>query len=296
MPSPQYDNLVQMFKAQREAATSPSIPELRKGFEMLGQMMPPPADTDIEPVDCNGVPAERFVTPGSDPSRCVLYLHGGGYCIGSLATHRHVVAKIAAASGAPALNIDYRLAPEHPHPAAVDDALTAYRWLLDHGSEPESIAITGDSAGGGLTVALQIAIRDAGLGLPAASSPHSPYVDLETLGEVSDEALDMDYLRPEQIALFQETYVPQGDRKAPLVSPVHADLSGLPPMLIQAGGSEILLDSARRLAARAKDCGVDVTLEIEPGLFHAWHLFAGVLPEADETIARVGSFFKDHWS
>ena len=297
MPSPQFDNIVQMFKAQRAAGVAtPSIPELRQGIELLAQMMPPVEGIDVTTQDAGGVPAERISTPGSRDDRIVLYLHGGGYCIGSCTSHRHVAGHVSKAVGAPVLLPDYQLGPENPFPAAVEDAKSAYRWLLDEGFAPERIAITGDSAGGGLTVALQVALRDDGMPLPAASSPHSPYADLATLGEVSEEALELDYLRPEALDLFAKGYADGQELTAPLISPVYADLSGLPPMLIQVGGSEILLDTARRLAARAKDCGVDVTLEIEPGLFHAWHLFAVAIPEADESLARVGRFFRERWS
>ena len=296
MPSEQFNNMVQMFKTQRAAAAGePNILELRQGFEMLAQLMPK-AEADVAAVDANGVPSERISTDGADDARCILYLHGGGFCIGSLNTHRHVAAHLSRAAGTPVLLIDYRLAPENPYPAAVDDAKAAYRWLLDGGVEPRKLAIAGESAGGGLTVTLQIAARDEGLPLPAASAPHSPYADLADLGEVTEEALDIDFLRPEALDIFCSSYVGAADKTDPLLSPVNADLSGLPPMLIQAGGAEILCDTARRLAARAKDCGVDVTLEIEPGLFHAWQLFAGALPEAAESIARTGAFFKEHWA
>lgn len=295
MPSEQFNNIVQMFKAQR-TETVPPILEIRQGFELLGQMMPTVEGVTVEPLDVAGIPAERITAEGARTDRIVLYLHGGGYCIGSLGTHRHVAGHLSKAAQAPVLIIDYRLAPEHPFPAAVEDAKAAYRWLLEQSFEPNRIAITGDSAGGGLTVALQVALRDEGVPLPAASSPHSPYADLVELGEISDAALDLDYLRPETLQLFGDTYLVDGDPKSTLASPVYADLTGLPPMLIQVGESEILLDTARRLAARAKDCGVDVTLEIEPEMFHAWHLFAGAIPEADETIARVGRFFQDRWT
>ncbi len=296
MPSPQFDNIVQMFKAQRAAGVAtPSIPELRQGIDMLAQMMPPVEGIEVTSQDAGGVPAERISVAGSDEDRIVLYLHGGGYCIGSCNSHRHIAGHLSKAVGTPVLVPDYRLAPEHPFPAAIEDAKAVYGSLLDDGFAADRITITGDSAGGGLTVALQVALRDEGIPLPSASSPHSPYADLATLGEVSDEALDLDYLRPETLDLFCANYAKDADVKSPVVSPVYADLSGLPPMLIQVGGSEILLDTARRLAARAKDCGVDVTLEIEPGLFHAWHLFAGAIPEADESIARVANFFRSHF-
>jgi epsilon-lactone hydrolase len=193
----------------------------------------------------------------------------------------------------PVLVPEYRLAPEGPFPAAVEDARAAYQWVLDQGTPPERVAVAGESAGGGLTLALQVSLRDDGIPLPAASAVLSPWCDVAELGEVSDLAMDMDFLRPEALAVFAESYVGDGDRSAPLCSPVGADLTGLPPMLIQAGENEILLSQGRQLAAQAKDCGVDVTLEVEPGMFHAWHLFTAI-PESLASLTRVANFLRDH--
>jgi acetyl esterase/lipase len=186
---------------------------------------------------------------------------------------------------------EYRLAPEDPYPAAVQDARAAYEALLDD-HDPKHIAVAGESAGGGLTAALLVDLRDSDRPLPAAAAILSPWCDLTSLGEVSEVALDVDFLRPEALEVFVESYVASGDATEPLCSPVGADLCGLPPLLIQVGENEILLDMGRRIAAQAKDSGVDVTLEVEPGMFHAWHLFT-VLPEAQQSIARIASFFRD---
>ncbi len=295
MPSQQFEMLAQAMKAQRSDIV-PSIPELRTGFEGLSQIMPPATDVEITSSMIGSVPIDRVTAPDVDNERLLLYLHGGGYCIGSRGTHRHVVGRLSRESGLPVYVPEYRLAPEHPFPAGLEDALLVYRRLVANGTRPDHIVVAGESAGGGMTVAMQVALRDAGDPLPAASAPLSPWADLMGLGPISEEAMDIDFLRPEQIALFTECYLGETDPTTPTASPGLADLSGLGPMLIQAGEAEILADTARRLAARAKDCGVDVTLEMEPGMFHAWHLFCGMLPEADEALARVGAFLRSHLS
>jgi len=292
MPSQQFEMLAQAMKAQRSEVL-PSIAELRTGFEALTQIMPAATDVEVTSSMIGSVPVDRVSVADTDKDRLLLYLHGGGYCIGSRATHRHVVARLSRESGLTVYVPEYRLAPEHPYPAGLEDALLVYRRLIANGTPGDHIVVAGESAGGGLTVALQVALRDAGDPLPAASAALSPWADLSDLGPISDEAMDIDFLRPEQIGLFAASYLGATDPTSHTASPALADLSGLPPMLIQAGEAEILADTARRLAARAKDGGVDVTLEMEPGMFHAWHLFCGMLPEGDEALARVGKFLRD---
>ncbi len=291
MPSQQYEALVQMMKNQRSTVVAP-IAELRTNLEGLSQLSPPLDDVEVTSTMIGSVPVDRVATADADTDRLILFLHGGGYCIGSRNSHRHVVSRLARASKLPVFVPEYRLAPEYPYPAGLEDALLVYRRLAAN-TPADRIAVAGESAGGGLTVALQVVLRDAGDALPATSAPISPWADLTDLGPISDEALDIDFLRPETLDLFKKSYIDGLDPSDPSISPALADLTGLGPMLIQAGESEILADTARRLAARAKDCGVDVTLEMEPGLFHAWHLFAGLIPEADEAITRVGTFLRD---
>ena len=292
MPSEQFTGLVQMFKAQREAAAGEvTIPQLRQNFDMLGQMLPAVEGVEITEATIGGLPGVRIAPEGAPEDRVILYLHGGGYCIGSRTSHGPLVANLAKAAGTVTLLPEYRLAPEAPHPAAVEDAEAAYRWVLDQGYAPERIAVGGESAGGGLTAALLVRAREAGLPMPSSATLISPWCDMTGLGDVSEEALDADFLRPETIEQFTANFVPDpAVHRDPLCSPVYADLAGLPPLLIQIGEAEILCAMGRRLAAAAKDAGVDVTLEIEPHMFHAWTLFAGALPEADEAIARIASF------
>ena len=291
MPSQEFDNLVQMFQAQRVEGATPTIPELRVAFDMIGQMMPIADGVQIEETTLGGLPTDRLSTPDADTDRVLLYLHGGGYCIGTRASHRPIASALAKATGIVVLLPEYRLAPEAPFPAAVDDARAVYEALIEDVA-PERVALAGESAGGGLTIALLISLRDAGLPLPAAAAVISPWCDLTGLGEVTQEQLDVDFLTPEVLEIFRDNYAKADECGGPLCSPATADLAGLPPLLVQTGEREILLDQDRRLAAQAKDCGVDVTLEVEPGMFHAWPLFP-ILPEAQASIARIASFVRD---
>jgi acetyl esterase/lipase len=218
-------------------------------------------------------------------------LHGGGYVIGSINTHRAMIARIARASNARALAIDYRLAPEHPFPAAVDDATAAYKWLLAEGYEPGKIVIAGDSAGGGLTLAALVALRDSGVPMPAGAVPISPWTDLEGTGEsVRSRAAKDPMVTPGNLAESAKQYYGAHDPRDPLVSPLHANFRGLPPMLIHVGDAEILLDDATRVAERAKLAGVKVELEVWDDMIHVWHVFAKLLPEGQQAIDKIGKF------
>jgi monoterpene epsilon-lactone hydrolase len=260
----------------------------------LGQFQPP-ADVEIQPVKAGDVPAE-WVMPTSGPpaGRTILYFHGGGYVIGSPKDYRETVSHIARAAQARALIIDYRLAPENPHPAAVEDAVAAYRWLLGDGVEPSRIVLAGDSAGGGLTIATLVALRDRGDRLPAAGVCICPWVDMECSGKSMEVNADADPLvKRDLVAKMAAAYLQGQDPRTALASPLHADLRGLPPLLIQAGQSETLLDDAGRLAERATIAGVDVTYEPWPEMIHVWHWFGSFLPEARQAIDRVGEFVKE---
>jgi monoterpene epsilon-lactone hydrolase len=246
----------------------------------------------FENVSADGVPGRWFRWDGADPSRVVFYLHGGGYYLGSIDSHREIIARLCLASGANAFAIDYRLAPEHPFPAQLDDALTAYRWLLAQGVDSAKIVVAGDSAGGGLTFSTLIALRDAREKLPAAAVTFSPWVDLEATGATMRENRRFDYIAEAVLHKGARYFVGDGDRRNPLAAPIHADLHGLPPLLIQAGGAEALLDDARRIADNARAAGVDVTLEIEPDMIHVWHSFAAFLLPAREAFARAGEFVR----
>jgi monoterpene epsilon-lactone hydrolase len=257
----------------------------------------PPPGTTVEPADAGGVPAEWVVAASVPAGRVLLYLHGGAYQIGSPATLRHMIALISAAAQAPVLSVDYRLAPEHPFPAAVEDALSAYRFLLHGGADPATLAIAGDSAGGGLALATLVALRDAGEPQPAAAVAISPWTDLALTGDSLRTRADMDVMiKPAGMAETVATYLAGADPRHPYASPLYADLRGLPPVLIHVGDAEVILDDSTRFAAKARADGVDVTLEVWPEMLHVWHAFAGLLPESDQAIARIGSWLTARWS
>jgi acetyl esterase/lipase len=232
-----------------------------------------------------------LVVPGSQTGRVVLYLHGGAYCLGSLDTYRGLAATVAGAAQARGLLVDYRLAPEHPFPAAVQDAQAAYAWLLDQGIGPQQVALAGDSAGGGLLLALLVSLRDAGRPLPAAGVCLSPWTDLTLSGRswTTNARRDL-LLSAVKLGQMGRLYLGDADPRTPLASPMFADLAELPPLLIQVGGDEALLSDGEEVALRAKAAGVEVELEVWPGMFHVWHLTSQVIPEARQAIERVGTF------
>lgn len=294
MPSPQLQTIIDLLRA-RPRPERFDVEEARAGLEGMLGLLPPPEGVRYEPVDAGGVPAEWTRAEASSDDRNLLYLHGGGYVVGSPRTHRNLVGRLAKASGARALSVDYRLAPEHPHPAAVDDAVAAWRWLLEQGADPARAAIGGDSAGGGLTVAALVAIRDRGLPLPAAAICLSPWVDLEGLGESMTARAEADpMVQKDGLLEMARLYLDGQDPRTPLAAPLYADLAGLPPMRIQVGTAETLYDDAVRLAERARAAGVDVTLEPWDDMIHVWQAFVGMLPEADAAIDRLGDFLRKH--
>jgi|SRR5579885_2820373 acetyl esterase/lipase len=294
MSQQQLDSLIQMLKSQ-PLNPNLSVQETRAGFEQMAAMFPVAGDVKCEPVSAGGVKAEWVSAPGADPNRAILYLHGGGYVIGSINTHRSLAGRLSRASKARVLLIDYRLAPENPHPAAVEDAVAAYRWMLQQGLKPSRIAVSGDSAGGGLTVATLVAIRDAKLAMPAAGVPISPWVDLEGIGDSMTTKAAVDPI-VQKAGLLQmaQAYLAGKDPRTPLAAPLYADLSGLPPLLIQVGTAETLLDDASRLAERARKAGVQVTYEPWENMIHVWHLFAPMLDEGQQAIERIGAFVQEH--
>lgn len=267
------------------------LPQLRAAYDAIGGQFPLPADVQRTSTDAGGAPGEWTATPEADPSKAILYLHGGGYVIGSLASHRHLAAELGRLAGARTLAIDYRLAPEAPFPAAVDDALAAYRHILSLGISPSSIAIAGDSAGGGLTVATLMAAREAGLPQPACGLCISPWVDLEAVGaSMTTKSAEDPMVQKEALVAWAQAYLDGASPKTPLAAPLHGDFRGLAPLLIQVGSAETLLDDAVRLAGAAGAAEVPVQLEIWPEMIHVWHFFFPALAEGRTAIAGAGSF------
>ena len=294
MSQQQLDTLIQMFKSQ-PILQSPTIEQQRAGFEQMASMLPVEADIKCQPVTANGVKSEWVSAPDADPGRAILYLHGGGYVIGSINTHRSLAGRLSRAAKARVLVIDYRLAPEHPHPAAVDDSVAAYRWMLAQGLKPSRIAVAGDSAGGGLTAATLVAIRDAKLPLPGAGALLSPWVDLEGIGESMTTKDKVDpIVHKDGLLGMAKAYLGGKNPRTPLAAPLYADLSGLPPLLIQVGTWETLLDDGVRLAERAKKAGVNVTFEPWENMVHVWHIFAPMLDEGQQAIDKIGAFVREH--
>jgi len=241
-----------------------------------------------------GVPVERL-QPDAPPKLTVLHLHGGGYVMGDPAGSRGFTTRLALAMPASVISVVYRLAPPHPFPAAVDDALAVYADLLDAGVDPRRLAVAGESAGGGLAVAVLIAARDAGLQMPAACIALSPWADLACAGASHAELHGRDPLLTRDVLLeMADAYLAGADPATPLASPARADLTGLPPLLIQAGSDEVLRDDAALLAHTARACGVTVDLAIWPDMIHVWQMFGGVLPEADAALADIRAFLLEH--
>ncbi|HEY4256645.1 MAG TPA: alpha/beta hydrolase, partial [Candidatus Udaeobacter sp.] len=253
-------------------------------------------DVKLETMDVDGVEGEWSIVPGSDASRVLLFFHGGGYCSGSIVSHRSMATETGRAAGMRMLAIAYRLAPEHPFPAAYDDALMAWRFLRNQGILAAHIAIGGDSAGAGLAVALVRRLRDAGEELPSCAWLVSPWTDLTMSGSTLATKATLDpIIHKEYLNELADAYLPVGmDRKDPRVSPLYADLGNFPPILIQVGSTETLLDDATRFAATAGAADVSVTLEVWPHMIHAWPLWNAGLEDGRRALANAGAFIRRH--
>lgn len=269
------------------------LEERRKRLDALGAQYPLPPDVRVEPADANGVAAEWTATPEADPTRAILFLHGGGYISGSIASHRHMIAQAGREARARTLALGYRLAPEHPYPAALKDAMAGYRFLLSQGYAPKNIAMAGESAGGGLAVAALVSLRDAGEPLPACVWLSSPWVDLAmTGGSMTAKAAVDPLISKAYLTELAGAYLHGADPLNPLASPLYADLHGLPPTLVQVGSAETLLDDAVRLAGAMGTADVRVTLEVWPDMIHAWHLFYQQVAAGRRALAAVGAFIR----
>jgi epsilon-lactone hydrolase len=296
MPSQAMQDLIDTLRERQKASAGqapPTLEELRAGFAPAGRLYPVRDDVRVTEVDAGGVPAHWLTAPGADTGRVLLFLHGGGFELGSLRSDGELAARLGRASGMRVLFPEYRLAPEHPFPAAIDDVLAAWRWLrTDQGLSAGSIAVAGDSAGGGLAAALLVATRDAGEALPAAATLMSPTVDLTSSGASMTERVDQDpFSTPALLRQLASDYLAGADPQTPQASPLFASLSGLPPLLILVGTADLLLSDSERLAAAATQAGVDVTLEIGEGLPHVYPIMLGT-PEAAEATEQIGKFLR----
>ena len=272
---------------------TPSVAEQRAAFVPADHLYSLPSDVLVTDVLAGGVPAHWVESAETDSDRVLLFLHGGGFRLGSLGSDGELAARLGRAAGMRVLFLEYRLAPEHPFPAAIDDVRAAWHWLVtDQHLNPKSMALAGDSAGGGLSVALLVALRDARAELPAAAVLMSPTVDLTSSGASMSERVDQDPIStPASLRELASDYLAGADPKIPLASPLFASLSGLPPLLVQVGTADLLLSDAERLAKAAGEAGVQVTLEVGEGLPHVYQLVAGT-PEAAHATERIADFLR----
>ena len=297
MPSHAMQNVIDGLREQRQTGAGqapPTLAERRATFAPAGRPHPVPDDVQVTEVTAGGVPAYWLDAPGTDAGRVLIFLHGGGFEFGSVRSDGELAARLGRAAGMRVLFPEYRLAPEHHFPAAIDDVIAAYRWLrTDQRLNAGSIAVAGDSAGGGLAVGLLTAIRDAGEALPAAAALMSPTVDLTSSGASMTERVDQDPIStPAMLRQFASDYLAGADPRTPLASPLFASLAGLPPLLVLVGTADLLLSDSERLAAAADQAGVDVTLEIGEGLPHVYPLMLGT-PEATEATEQIGKFLRN---
>jgi epsilon-lactone hydrolase len=294
MTSPEIQQLIGLLAergARRTEQPAPSLEERRASFSPAGQQHPIPEDVSITTAFADGVPVHWLSAPRADPNRVIFYLHGGGYSLGSLQSHGELASRLGRASEMNVLMVDYRLAPEHPFPAALDDALTAWRWLCgEQGQAGATCAIIGDSAGGGLAVSLMAVLRDAGDALPACAVLMSPWTDLSCSGESIHTAPDPVLVR-EGLASLASNYLAGADPETPLASPLFASLHGLPPLLIQVGTAELLLDDSARLARAAASVGVQVSLQVAEGMPHVYQSMLGT-PEAASATSEIAAFLR----
>jgi len=288
-------NVIALLWKFRESAKEVTVELVRKGMDQLGMMGKPPKDMKNIPVTAGNVSAEWITTPNSEKQKVILYLHGGGYVAGSIATYRDLAARISMISKARILILEYRLAPEYPFPSSIEDAVSAYKWLLSTEKiEPKNIIIAGDSAGGGLTLATLIKLRDEEIPIPIAAVCLSPWTDLAgTGGSLRNNTKIDPFISREFWEISSRNYLGTTDPKNPLASPLYAELKGFPPIFIQVGTSEVLLDDSIRFAERAKTAGVDVRLKIWKDMIHIFAIFAALAPESRQAIEEIGEFIQE---
>lgn len=289
VPSPEHEAMVNML-VEGDLGTAETVEEQRANYEALLGATPIPDDVTIEPIRIEHLHADWVSAPESRPDVAILYLHGGGYMIGSNVGYREFGGRLARATRSRVCLLNYRLAPEHPFPAAVEDAVMAYRWLLSEGHDPARLVVGGDSAGGGLTFAALLVLKEARDPLPACAVTLSPWVDLEGTGESMRPGVVDDPLVVNDVIGAMAGAYAGDDLSNPLASPLHGDLAGLPPVQVHVGSREVLLDDARRICARARDAGVEVELLEETGLIHVWPVLVPTAPESARSLQQMGRF------
>jgi len=296
MASPQAEAIkatLKEFAAQLDPNAEVTLDQERAAAEEFAAMCTEPDGVTWTDVDAGGVPAIWADPEGGATDRVLLYVHGGGYVIGSAEIYKKLTGHIAKACGCRVLSVDYRLAPEHPHPAPVTDSTTAYQWLLEQGIEPGHIAVSGDSAGGGLTLATLVKLRDDGVPQPAAAVPISPWTDMEGLGDSMKTKADADVIVSELVLKnMADRFLAGHDARDPLAAPLYADYTGICPLYFQVGGDETLFDDTTRTAERARAAGVEVDVEVFPEMQHVFQMAAGNMPEADDAIAKIGAYLR----
>ena len=294
MPSKELQAGIDLLTS-RQQGSELTIQDARAGMTIFMRNIGCDTQVDVTSVDANGVPAEWVAAPNANDNSAVLFLHGGAYISGSIESNRELAARISKSTRSRVLNIEYRLAPENPFLAAVEDATDAYRWVLDQGIDPAQIAIAGASAGGGLTVAALVSFRDSGSPMPACAVCISPWVDLECIGETMTSKASVDpMIQRDGLVGIANIYLNGPDPRTPLAAPLHVDLTGLPPTLVLIGTWETLLSDSTRLVEKAESAGVDVTLEQWDEMIHVWPIYAPVLPEGQQAIDRIGEFVRQH--
>lgn len=274
------------------------ISEYRNVLEKFCAMVKTPEGVTYTEVDCKGIRGEFVLPDNLDNDNLILYFHGGGYAMGSIESHRPLAGRIALASGTKLLLIDYRLAPENPFPAGLEDAINVYKWLInEQGYTPDRIIFGGDSAGGGLTVASMLKLRDENFALPKAGICLSPWLDLEATGDsATSKASEDPMIDIQSVKEWALMYAPKEQLTDPLVSPIYADLSGLPPLYMQVGTAELLLDDSTRLAEKARKAGVEVELEVWEEMIHVWQAFGNYIPESKSAIDKIGNYIRSTFS
>ncbi|HAA67097.1 MAG: alpha/beta hydrolase [Acidimicrobiales bacterium] len=296
MASKEYHRIREIIASRRSSSGRPvDIEKFRGNMESTARSLP--AKVNGLMIDAGGVPGELQATSEASENHLIIYFHGGGYIGGSIATHRNLTGHLARRSNCRVLSVEYRLAPEHPHPAAVEDAVKSYRWSLSEGYEPSNIALAGDSAGGGLAAACLLALKSEGLPLPRSAVLISPWLDMSLSGESMTSNADNDSsISPQSMPRTRELFISDSEIDDPLASPLAADLTGLPPLMIQVGDEEILLSDSTRFADKAQEAGVSVNLRVWPEMFHVWHACVGLFEEASDAIGEMAEFMLNEFA